>query len=165
MSHNKLLSGRKFQWVLLALTLAFIWGHSCMPISDSAAESGRVTEWLTPFLEVFVGQGNVTGHLVRKLAHFTEFAALGFQLPLLRRSRTWMTMVRSVELGFFAAFLDESIQFLSARGAQISDVWLDTGGVAFGVAVAVFFGKALLEKRDYQYLPNRKGEENNNRQR
>lgn len=136
-----------------------------MPIADSAAESGRVTEWLTPFLEVLVGQGNVTDHLVRKLAHFTEFAALGFQFLLLRRARTWTDVVRSAELGFFAAFLDESIQLLSVRGAQISDVWLDTGGVAFGVAAAVFFGKAFLENRDYHYMLNRKGEEDNNGQR
>lgn len=80
-----------------------------MPISDSAAESGRVTEWLKPFLEVFVGQGNVTDHLVRKLAHFTEFAALGFQLLLLQKSKTRLNAARSVEYGFFAASLDESI--------------------------------------------------------
>ena len=108
-----------------------------MPISDSAAESGHVTEWLTPLLEVFVGRGNVTDHLVRKLAHFTEFAALGFQILLLRRNRTRMDTAHSVEYGFFAAFLDESIQLLSARGAQIGDVWLDTAGVVFGVAATI----------------------------
>ena len=95
--------------MFLALTLAFIWGHSCVPITTSAAESGRVTGWLTPFLEVFVGQGNVTDHLVRKLAHFIEFAALGFQILLLRKSKSRAYVVRSVEYGFFAAFLDESI--------------------------------------------------------
>lgn len=132
---------RKLQWILLILTLAFIWGHSCMPITDSAAESGRVTAWLTPLFELFVGQGNVTDHLVRKLAHFTEFAALGLQLLLLRREKTWIGALRSVESGFLAAFFDESIQLLSARGAQISDVWLDTFGAAFGVVVAYMVGK------------------------
>lgn len=136
MSQKKALSVRALQWVLLVLTLAFIWGHSCVPEANSAAESGSVTAWLTPLLEVFIGQGNVTDHLVRKLAHFTEFAALGLQFLLLQRKRAWMSVVRSVELGFFAAFLDESVQLLSARGAQISDVWLDTAGVVFGVAVA-----------------------------
>lgn len=126
---------RRLQWALLALMLAFIWGHSCMPISESAAESGRVTRWLAPLLEIVVGKGNVTDHLVRKLAHFTEFAALGAQLLLLRRERSRIASVRSIELGFLAAFLDESIQLLSSRGAQIADVWLDTAGVVFGVAL------------------------------
>lgn len=108
-----------------------------MPISVSAAESGHVMGWLAPFIEAFVGKGNVTDHLVRKLAHFTEFAALGFQIRLLWRKSGWIAVARSIECGFFAAFLDESIQLLSARGAQISDVWLDTAGVAFGIAVAI----------------------------
>ena len=138
---NRSLSAHIMQWSLFTLTLAFIWGHSCMPISASAAESGRTLELLRPLLELFVGQGNATDHLVRKLAHFMEFAALGFQLLLLRKSKTPLDAVRSAEYGFFAAFLDESIQLLSARGAQIIDVWLDTAGVVFGVAVAVLLCK------------------------
>lgn len=50
-----------------------------------------------------------------------------------------MYVPRSIEFGFFAALLDESIQLLSARGTQISDVWLDTVGMAFGVAVAILY--------------------------
>lgn len=132
---------RKLQWVLLILTLAFIWGHSCMSIQESAAESGVVTRLLAPLLEVFVGEGNVTNHLVRKLAHFAEFAVLGAQLLLLRRKRAWGDIVRSVELGSLAAFLDESIQLLSRRGAQIADVWLDTFGVVFGIMVVYGIGQ------------------------
>ena len=63
--------------VLLALLLAFIWLHSMMPAEDSAEESQRVGQFLTPFLELLVGEGNVTDHLVRKLAHFCEYGALG----------------------------------------------------------------------------------------
>lgn len=138
------LSLRRLQWVFLALTLVFIWGHSCMPIADSAAESGFITRLLTPLLEVLVGKGNVTDHLVRKLAHFTEFAVLGAQLLLLRREKAQEGIARSIEYGFFAAFLDESIQLLSGRGAQIRDVWLDTAGVVFGVMIV--YGVGLLKK-------------------
>ena len=45
--------------VLLALLLAFIWLHSMMPAEDSAEESQRVGQFLTPFLELFVGEGSV----------------------------------------------------------------------------------------------------------
>ena len=76
--------------VLLVLMLLFIWGHSMVPAEASAAESGRVGALLTPFLELFVGKGNVTDHLVRKLAHFSEYAALGVLLgaQLLVHGRT-----------------------------------------------------------------------------
>ena len=137
MQHQKMTAVRALQWALLALTLVFIWGHSCMPVENSAAESGRVMGFLAPYLEWLVGKGGVTDHLVRKLAHFTEFTALGVQLLLLRRGTAGKDAARAVEYGFFAAFLDESIQILSARGPQIADVWLDTAGTAFGVAVAV----------------------------
>lgn len=46
-------------------------------------QSGRVGELLRPLLELVVGQGGVTDHLVRKLAHFTEYAVLGALLLLL----------------------------------------------------------------------------------
>lgn len=139
-------TGRKIQAALLLLTLAFIWGHSCVPLPASAAESGRVLEMLRPVLELFVGKGNATDHLVRKLAHFTEFAALGFQILLLLRDRSWKGFLRSAELGFVAAFFDESIQILSGRGDQIIDVWLDMGGVIFGVAAASLIA-GILRKR------------------
>lgn len=140
---------RKIQFLLLILTLVFIWGHSCMPIQKSAAESGLVTQLLSPLLEVFVGTGNVTDHLVRKLAHFAEFAALGVQLLLIREKQTHVDIARSVEYGFFAAFLDESIQLLSGRGAQIRDVWLDTAGVVFGVVMVyiIKIARTLLRQR------------------
>ena len=138
---------RVFQWVLLALTLVFIWGHSCMPVEDSAAESGFVMELIAPFLEIFLGRGNVTDHIVRKIAHFTEFAALGVQLELLRKGRRFKGAMCSLGAGFLCAFLDESIQLLSARGALISDVWLDTCGALFGVLPAFLARKCVLARR------------------
>ena len=136
---------RRLQIVLLLLTLVFIWGQSCLPKADSAAESQRVMMLIAPILEPFAGKGGVTVHLVRKVAHFVEFAILGFQLLLLWHDNIRRDILRSLELGFIAAFLDESIQMLSGRGAQIIDVWLDAGGVAFGVAVGAMI--TLLRKR------------------
>lgn len=87
---------RKFQIALLILTLAFIWGHSCVPTSYSASESGWVAELLTPLLGIFVGAEHVTDHFVRKLAHFTEFALLGFQLLFLL-AKTKKSFLRATE--------------------------------------------------------------------
>lgn len=126
---------RKVLYTLLILTLGFIWGHSCMPVSASQAESWWVTDLLTPFLEPILGIGNVTDHFVRKLAHFSEYAALGLELGLLLPHGGKGRLHASV-FGLLCAFLDESIQLVVGRGDQIIDVWLDFSGVVFGVLFA-----------------------------
>ena len=73
---------RRILAVLILLTIVFIWGHSLMSREDSSKESDWVRQLLTPVLELLVGEGNVTEHLVRKLAHFCEYALLGLELLL-----------------------------------------------------------------------------------
>ena len=131
---------KKILIVLLVLLLAFIWGNSCLPVSLSSQESGRFLRLIRPLLEVFFGQGNVTHHLVRKLAHFTEFTALGLVVGLLTHQGKPVglrSVVFSLVMGLLAAFADESIQMLSDRGDQISDVWLDFSGVVLGSALSL----------------------------
>ena len=65
---------------LLALNLAFIWGNSLLP----GEISGRISDWVKALL-AFLLPGEVPGvttggGLLRKIAHFTEFAALGASL-------------------------------------------------------------------------------------
>ena len=69
--------------VLIVLTLIFIFRNSTDSKEESSALSLYVKELVGPILEVFVGKGNVTEHLVRKLAHFTEFFALGTEFSFL----------------------------------------------------------------------------------
>ena len=68
--------------VFIVLTLVFIWGQSVMDRELSSEESGFVMRLVTPVLELIVGRGNVTEHMVRKLAHFCEFALLGAEMSL-----------------------------------------------------------------------------------
>ena len=64
---------------LLVFLLAFIWGNSLMPGRISGAFSNWLKQVLTdlfPFL--FSGMSESTGGgLLRKIAHFSEFTALG----------------------------------------------------------------------------------------
>ena len=123
--------------VLLALLLAFIWLHSMMPAEDSAEESQRVGQFLTPFLELFVGEGNVTDHLVRKLAHFCEYGALGIlagALLLVKKESGIFRWSYALLCALAVAVIDESIQLLAdGRGAQVQDVLLDTAGSLTGL--------------------------------
>lgn len=128
--------------ILILLTLAFIFGNSLADKEQSSRESGWVLSLVQPFLELFIGKGNVTEHLVRKLAHFTEFALLGMELCFffsLRADSVRKAFLLAFSHGLFTALSDETIQIFSHRGAQIPDVWLDTSGAVFGAGTALFF--------------------------
>ncbi len=82
--------------------------------------------------------------IVRKTAHFYNFALLGFLLATISRlTRSCAKMsVGFAAFGLFSAMLDELHQyFVPGRSAQISDVLIDFSGVLFGFCLlAIFWG-------------------------
>ena len=121
--------------VLLALTLCFIWGNSLLSREDSAELSGWVTEWLTQFMENLPLQ-QPDEHVIRKLAHFGEFALLGLELAalfFLNRGRTFQSAIISALCALAAASMDETLQFFSHRGPMVKDVLLDLAGALTGI--------------------------------
>ena len=137
------------RYVLIALTVAmllFIWGQSLLPRELSAEESGWfTTHIINPLLGLF--GLSVKGTLVRKLAHVTEYTILSILLTLLFRG----SIRHVLPVGFSVAFLDESIQILSKRGAMIQDVWIDLLGVLIGyilTAVPMLLQKNHISSSD-----------------
>lgn len=123
--------------VLITATLVFIWTNSMETPAESSEKSQGVMKLLTPILEFFVGKGNVTEFLVRKLAHFCEFGLLGCELSLmiiLRKRQTLQWYVNAAMFAFMAAALDETIQIFADRGSSLADVWLDFAGAVTGIA-------------------------------
>jgi VanZ family protein len=135
--------------ILIVATLIFIWSNSIDSQEKSHEKSLIVMQAIEPLLEVFVGRGNVTHHLVRKLAHFTEFGLLGAELAafmyILRR-RDLQATVNCLFTGLAAAVVDETIQIYTQRGAQVSDVLLDFAGSAAGVFLVILI-HAVARKR------------------
>lgn len=119
--------------VLIFCCLAFIWGNSLLPGSASQAISDG---WKAFFgLSLSAGVLPSGRGLIRKLAHFTEFAALGWLLG-------WHGAMEGKKprlaawLGIAAACLDETIQlFTPNRGPSLADVTLDSFGVLAGIGV------------------------------
>jgi VanZ family protein len=119
---------------LIAVNLAFIWGNSLLPGEISGAISDAVKNairWCLSFLRLPPGGGG-GGGLLRKVAHFTEFACLGglftWLFAMLRRPA-----ILALGCGFLAACVDETIQiFVPDRGPGVFDVLIDTAGVAVG---------------------------------
>lgn len=131
---------------LLCLLLAFIWGNSLLPAEASEAFSGWVKELLAGIFPGISGGDSEGGHhLLRKLAHFSEFAALGLCLSWLCGMKGWHRLL-PLGLGCAAACIDECIQiFIPGRAASAADVGIDTSGVFTGM-ILLAAGYAIYRK-------------------
>ena len=145
--------------VLLLANLCFIWGNSLVSRSDSHDLSVGVLGFLPGFLrDLFPDQEQLV-HIVRKAAHFTEFACLG------GLSCGLLAAARRVKLhpffhvwagGFFVAAIDETIQIFTGRGSQLQDVWLDFAGFSAGL-LAVLVVRAVVLRSKPKETPKEAG--------
>ena len=125
--------------LLLIALLAFIWGNSLTTGTQSGAMSGRVMAWINAFLHV---ENAEALHLViRKMAHFTEFACLGAVLCWLfamMGEKKGHLFCMPLLCGLLAACVDETIQvFTPDRGPSLIDVWIDAAGVSAGIILCL----------------------------
>ena len=132
---------------LLICNLIFIWGNSLLP----GEISGAFSDWIKEILEALLpgdGENVPGGGLLRKLAHFTEFACLGALLA-------WHSLLREEKhifafpalLGMAAGLVDETIQlFTPDRGPSLTDVWIDTSGALTGIMLLIL-GHHLIKRK------------------
>ena len=119
---------------LTAATLAFIWGNSVLGREASASQSSEVYETVAkPVFDAVLGEDKVTHNDFRKMTHFCEFMPLGLEACALVAAIKTPSFFKKDYLkilpyGFYVAFIDETIQVFSGRGAEIKDVWLDFSG-------------------------------------
>ncbi len=133
----------KYNWLLSSLLiflwLSFIWGNSLQTGEESGNISGGALDFLGQFIPLFSPE-NPNGHLLlRKLAHFSEFAILGILLcwnSAIHHRKSLHIVLSAFCLGVSAAAIDEGIQrFVPGRHGCITDVLIDSGGVLFGVGL------------------------------
>ncbi|WP_370821439.1 VanZ family protein [Acidaminococcus massiliensis] len=128
--------GRRVLWMLLVLLLGFIWGHSLQNGTASQAESQSVLHLALARWGNLPGMGCLNFYTIRKLAHLTEFAALGMVLSGLAGLYGKRNLFSVLFWGACVGTVDEGIQLFSpGRSAQVSDVLLDTCGVLAGALV------------------------------
>jgi VanZ family protein len=84
-----------------------------------------------------------TGHtLLRKAAHFSEFALLGLLYGSSHRLSRGETPFHLMLFGMSVACIDETIQvFTPGRASSLIDVWIDTGGFALGLVMIILVCK------------------------
>lgn len=135
---------------LIVLNLGFIWGNSLLPAEASQAFSDWVKAWLLRMISD--GEEAVSGSgLLRKLAHFAEFAVLGLLLARLHQLLQ-KNGGNALIWGTLAACVDETIQmFVPGRGPGIQDVAIDACGVMTGMVLLQlgYFVKRRYQQRNY----------------
>ncbi len=126
--------------VAVLLWTALVWGNSLMAGPTSSAQSGLVASLLAPlFCALGVVDASAMTFVVRKFAHFTEYAVLAV---LCRRAlgaspggtRRWLRLL-PVLYPLLVAMADETIQLsVPGRAGQLRDVLIDFGGACFALA-------------------------------
>ena len=137
--------------VFLLLTIActvIIFSNSMNIGLDSGRQSGKVVQAVIKVADVLgIKINNVESlhHIVRKSAHFLEYALLGalsfFTLKIMGM-KTFPRVYFTLGYSLLIAGCDEYIQtFREGRSGQVSDAFLDFSGAATAVALCllVFF--------------------------
>lgn len=136
--------------ILIISTYVFIFGNSLQPVENSQSESSLALVFVKPVLELFINNVNITDHLVRKMAHFTEFFVLGFELLLfssMLKQIKLQEVANCLSIALASAVTDEALQMLTlGRGPLVSDVLLDFIGACIGILIML----AINEFRIWQ---------------
>ena len=138
--------------VFILLTVAvmvIIFMFSCEDSEESAERSGIVTAIVTnlivPDFDELPAERqeeilDKAEFIVRKLAHFTVYAALGFCASCAAGKRRLLSRLSGAVLlfCFLYAGSDELHQrFVSGRSGQLRDVIIDTGGSLTGILLSI----------------------------
>ena len=143
--------------ILLFGTFYIIFGFSSQDGEESGGISSRVTEFILEKSNTYKNieenrQDEIferTEKIIRKIAHFSIYALVGFLLTglvstfkLKEKNRILISLI----LGVLYATSDEIHQLFSpGRSAQITDVYIDTLGILVGIFVILLFIK-IFEK-------------------
>ena len=133
--HRRLL----YRATLVVLWVCFIWAHSLMDGTDSANESTRFVLFALPLLQrLGLSDIALATFVVRKCAHFSEYAMLGALAFFLCRSQPGVRPEKGLWLSSLAVMamtpiVDETIQlFVPGREGSVRDVLIDLAGACVG---------------------------------
>lgn len=130
-------------WALCAACMALIFWFSSRTAAESSAQSDIFVEL---FKRIF-GDNNVTDFIVRKAAHFSEFAGLGLLFAVAFYVQFGKAKIPFALLCASAyAVTDEVHQiFVEGRTCKFTDWVIDTTGALLGVLVV--FAAILIAER------------------
>ena len=128
------------RYILIALIVAmvaFVFARSTKPPEKSQEESDEFAEFVEQIIPPDTDAGEYVQKNIRKLAHYTEFFALGVLVAVYACVYTGRMFWKISTLGFGLVFaaLDETIQIFSGRGPSVTDVFIDFLGFATSAVI------------------------------
>jgi VanZ family protein len=135
---------------LSAVFILLIFMNSLQNGDVSSQQSGSVVALLQSIFEKIGLSLTVSSYIVRKSAHFIEFAVLGILLTTTLKAYTnkiLKNIFAPLFIGLFVAVSDEYIQLYSdGRAGMVQDVVLDFAGFITGLCLTALV-LMLREKR------------------
>lgn len=145
--------------LLVIAVMVMIYCFSAQTGTESGAMSGQITRWVLNLVVPGFGDfspekqetiRSAVSFAVRKLAHFSEYALLGFALMLHiaqieKKIAVRLPWLWSWVVGTLYAASDEFHQgFVAGRGPSVRDVMIDSAGVLAGTLLLLWI---LLSKK------------------
>ena len=156
--------------LLVIAVMVMIYCFSAQTGEESGEMSGQLTTWvlnlIIPDFESFSPERqeairSTVGLLVRKLAHFSEYALLGFSLMLhvaqvQKKIAVRLPWLWAWGIGTLYAATDEFHQgFVAGRGPSVVDVMIDSSGVIAGVLLMCWIlHRRRITKKTFRCLQN-----------
>lgn len=149
-------------FLLIFLTVAFIFYNSAQPVEESKEKSASVAETIAQkSKEEYEKPADWRAFVahVRKAAHAIEFFVLGLELSalflaVLHRPSVPQAIWNILSAALAVAVADESIQILSGRGPKVQDVLLDFCGAAAAVSAFLLIWGAVRLYKQKRLLKN-----------
>lgn len=154
--------------LLVIAVMVMIYCFSAQTGAESGAMSGKITTWVLRLVVPGFGDfspekqeaiRSTVGLIVRKLAHFSEYALLGFSLmlhiaQLQKKIAVRLPWLWAWGIGTIYAASDEFHQgFVAGRGPSVRDVMIDSAGVIAGTMLLLWI--LLRKKKDSEMFPVR----------
>lgn len=135
--------GAVFFWLLCTVIMYVIFRFS----SETGEESKQVSEGLLSIIIQYIG--NVISHnVLRKIAHFTEYAALGFCMSgAICFSFGKCNFVSLIPCAVYALGDEIHQYFVPERACRVFDIFIDTCGSAVGILIFLLIAFLIKKLR------------------
>ncbi|MBQ9679104.1 MAG: VanZ family protein [Ruminococcus sp.] len=152
MGNRKSTAARIILTVLTVTAVAAIFYNSSLSAVESTEQSSPLTELINSFLSSLHIPLTLEETVIRKAAHFTEYAVLGTLLTVTvhlyvkKRSRT---LLLALPLGAVVAVCDELIQlFPAGRSCEVRDMLIDFCGILFAALIVTLIISNIEKRRN-----------------
>lgn len=132
-------------WYPVIVMMVIIYIMSSFVAADSDKQSGLIINALSTIFPDINPDGIIVA-IVRKSAHFTEYALLGFftaRALRLSKKSPWF----SIAIAAIYATTDEVHQsFVPGRSCEFCDILIDTAGATVGASIYWLFNHKKIDK-------------------